>query len=164
MADVVDEEFLDDEDTQKDKFMTFMCGDESYGIGIEYVNEIIGMQKITEVPETEGYIKGLINLRGKIIPVIDVRLRFGKPQLEYNDRTCIIKITVGEVVVGLVVDTIADVVNISSENIVPPPKLGKSNDNRFIYGIGKIDGEVKLLIDPDKLINDTDKEKLANMS
>ena len=163
MADIVNDEFLE-EDTQKDKFMTFKCGDESYGIGIEYVNEIIGMQKITEVPETEGYIKGLINLRGKIIPVIDVRLRFGKPQLEYNDRTCIIVITVGEVVVGLVVDTIADVVNINSENIVLPPVIGKNRENRFVYGIGKIGSEVKLLIDPDKLINDSDKEKLAAMA
>lgn len=147
-----------EEDIQKDKYMTFKTGDEYYAISIECVNEIIGFQSITSVPETEDYIKGLINLRGKIVPVIDVRVRFKLPPLDYTDRTCIIVIRVKATVVGLLVETIADVVTIEEENIVPPPSLGQNNKakNKYVYGIGKVGESVKLLLDPDKLINDTD--------
>ncbi len=147
----------EDEDTQKGKFMTFKSGNEYYGIGINYVNEIIGLQKLTVIPEVEDYIKGLINLRGKIIPVIDVRIRFRKEPLEYNDRTCIIVIDVKSTVVGLIVDTIAEVVTIDESNIVPPPSLGNGvHSNRYVYGIGKVGDDVKLLLDCDKLINEQD--------
>lgn len=141
------------EDTQAGKYMTFICDDDCYGIEIKYVNEIIGIQNITEVPDTEKFIKGLINLRGKIHPVIDVRERFRKPPVEYNDRTCIIVIDVESVVVGLIVDTIAGVVELSEDDIVPPPALNKDSASHFIYGIGKIKDEVKLLIDPVRMIN-----------
>ena len=104
-----------EEDTQKDKYMTFESGEECYAIAIQYVNEIISFQQITMIPETEEYIKGLINLRGKIIPVVDVRLRFKQPEIEYNDRTCIIVVDVENVVVGLIVEKIAEVINISEE-------------------------------------------------
>lgn len=95
---------------QKDKYMTFKSGNEHYALKIQYVSEIIPFQEITAIPETEDYIKGLINLRGKILPVIDVRLRFSQPSFEYNDRTCIIVIIVKDTMVGLVVEEIADVV------------------------------------------------------
>lgn len=154
----------EEEDTQKGKYMTFQCGDECYGIAINYVNEIVGLQKITEVPETAEYIRGLINLRGKIIPVIDVRIRFKKEPLEYNDRTCVIVIMVGKTVVGLIVDTIAEVVSISDENIVPPPAMvNNSGASRFVYGIGKIGDEVKLLIDPMHLISEEEQELLSEL-
>lgn len=155
MSEEVDE-ILEDEDTQKGKYMTFQSGKEYYGLGINYVNEIIGMQRITEVPEVEDYIKGLINLRGKIIPVIDVRLRFKKEALPYNDRTCIIVIDVKSTVVGLIVDTIAEVVTINDSNIVPPPTVvaGSSQASKYVYGIGKVGDEVKLLLDPEALLND----------
>lgn len=158
-------EILEDEDTQKGKYMTFRSGNEYYGIGINYVNEIIGIQPITEVPESENYIMGLINLRGKIIPVIDVRIRFGKEPLPYNDRTCIIVIDVKSTVVGLIVDTIAEVVTINDANIVPPPSVvsGSSQENKYVYGIGKIEDEVKLLLDPDALINDRDIKVMETM-
>lgn len=158
-------EILEDEDTQKGKYMTFRSGNEYYGIGINYVNEIIGIQPITEVPESENYIMGLINLRGKIIPVIDVRIRFGKEPLPYNDRTCIIVIDVKSTVVGLIVDTIAEVVTINDANIVPPPTVvsGSSQENKYVYGIGKIEDEVKLLLDPDALINDRDIKVMDTM-
>ena len=94
---------MSDMETQKGKYVTFKSGNEYFGIKIEYVNEIIVFQEITEIPESEDYIKGLINLRGKIIPVIDVRLRFKQKPFEYNDRTCIIVITVDTNVVGLIV-------------------------------------------------------------
>ena len=123
MSDEVLENEELEEDTQKDMYMTFKSGNEYFAIGIQCVNEIIGFQTITEVPETEDYIKGLINLRGKIIPVIDVRLRFKQEPVEYTDRTCIIVIEVKSTVVGLIVEKIADVVTIPQESITPPPSI-----------------------------------------
>lgn len=148
----------DEHDAQKGKYMTFKSGNEYFGLKIQYVNEIIGFQAITAIPETEDYIKGLINLRGKIIPVIDVRLRFRQPPFEYNDRTCIIVIDVKSTVVGLIVEKIAEVVEIREENILPPPSIGRADkvQNKYVYGIGKVGDSVKLLLDPDKLLNDED--------
>ena len=145
-------------DAQKGKYMTFKSGNEYFGLKIQYVNEIIGFQTITAIPETEDYIKGLINLRGKIIPVIDVRLRFKQEPLEYTDRTCIIVINVKSTVVGLIVEKIAEVVEIREENILPPPTIGRAEkvQNKYVYGIGKVGDSVKLLLDPDKLLNDED--------
>lgn len=165
MADIMEEDDLLDEDTQKGKYMTFKSGNEYFAIGIQYVNEIIGFQKITVIPETADYLKGLINLRGKIIPVIDVRLRFKQQPIEYNDRTCIIVINVKNTVVGLIVETIAEVVTIDDENILPPPSLGRSEkaQNKYVYGIGKVGDSVKLLLDPDKLLNDEDLNVLEQM-
>lgn len=148
--------------SQKDKYVTFKSGDEYFGLKIEYVNEIIVFQEITEVPESEDYMKGLINLRGKIIPVIDVRLRFKQEPFEYNDRTCIIVVNVKGVIVGLIVEKIAEVVEITEENILPSPKMGKTDntENKYVYAIGKVGDEVKLLLDPDRLLND---EGLTNI-
>lgn len=145
-------------DTQQDKYVTFKSGNEYYGIKIEYVNEIIVFQEITEIPESEDYIKGLINLRGKIIPVVDVRLRFRQEPIEYNDRTCIIVLNVNDTVVGLIVEKIAEVVEIPEENILPSPTIGMPDkaQNVFVYAIGKVGDSVKLLLDPDKLLNDED--------
>ena len=148
----------DGHDEQKGKYMTFKSGNEYFGLEIQYVNEIIKFQSVTAIPETEDYIKGLINLRGKVIPVIDVRLRFKQPPLEYNDRTCIIVINVKSTIVGLIVEKIAEVVEIKEENILPPPKIGHTDkvQNKYVYGIGKVGNSVKLLLDPDKLLNDED--------
>lgn len=145
-------------DAQKGKYMTFKAGNEYYGLKIQYVSEIIQFQSITMVPETEDYIKGLINLRGKIIPVIDVRLRFGQDSFEYNERTCIIVLIVNSVTVGLIVENIAEVVEIKEDNILPPPTIGRGDrqQGKYIYGIGKVGDTVKLLLDPDKLLNDID--------
>lgn len=144
--------------TQKDKYVTFKSGNEYYGLKIEYVNEIIGFQDITEVPESEDYIKGLINLRGKIIPVIDVRLRFKQEPFAYNDRTCIIVINVKDLVVGLIVEKIAEVVEITEGNILQSPTIGKGDktQNKYVYAIGKVGDKVKLLLDPERLLNDED--------
>ena len=148
----------DEHDEQKVKYMTFKSGNEYFGIKIQYVNEIIQFQSITAIPETEDYIKGLINLRGKVIPVIDVRLRFKQEPFEYNDRTCIIVISVKSTVVGLIIEKIAEVVEIKEENILPPPSIGRSDKahHKYVYGIGKVGDSVKLLLDPDKLLNDDD--------
>lgn len=154
MAETVMQEMLfEEEDTQKGKFLTFNIGSEFYGIEIKYVTEIIGIQAITEVPELPQYIKGIINLRGKIIPVMDVRLRFKKPFREYNDRTCVIVVDIKDVSIGLIVDSVAEVATIAESDIVQPPEISKAA-NKYIKGIGKAGNEVKLLLDCDKLLND----------
>ena len=147
---------MDERDTQKGKYVTFKSGAEYFGLKIQYVNEIIVFQEITKIPESEDYIKGLINLRGKIIPVIDVRLRFKQEPFEYTDRTCIIVVNVKNVVVGLIVEQIAEVVEIQEENIIPSPSVGKADksQNKYVYAIGKVGDQVKLLLDPDRLLND----------
>ena len=153
-------------DTQKGKYVTFKSGNEYFGLKIQYVNEIIGFQEITAVPESEEYIKGLINLRGKIIPVIDVRLRFKQEPFEYTDRTCIIVINVNQLVVGLIVEKIAEVVEIQEENILPAPTIGKADksQNKYVYGIGKVGDQVTLLLDPDRLLNDEEKIALEQIT
>ncbi|ACV61532.1 CheW protein [Desulfofarcimen acetoxidans DSM 771] len=156
---ILDKEYF--EDTQKDKYLTFSMGKEEYGIEIRYVTEIIGMQAITEVPELPDYIKGIINLRGKIIPVMDVRLRFKKEFKEYNDRTCIIVIDIKDISIGLIVDAVSEVMSIAEQDIVPPPDSKTGFHNRYVKGIGKIDNGVKLLLDCDKLLNDEETEDLS---
>ena len=163
MAEVLDEVIETSEDTQKGKFLTFSVGRESYGIEIKFVTEIIGIQDITEVPELPNYVKGIINLRGKIIPVIDVRFRFKKDPKEYNDRTCIVVIDIKEVSVGLIVDNVAEVINIEDSNIVPPPDIKTGFHNRYVRGIGKVGNEVKLLLDCDKLLNDEELDKITEI-
>ena len=145
--------------TQEGKYVTFKTGKEYYAIKIQYVNEIIVYQDVTAIPESEDYIKGLINLRGKIIPVIDVRVRFKQEEIPYTDRTCIIIIDVNSTVVGLIVEKIAEVVEIDAANIIPSPSFGKADksQNRYVYAIGKVGEDVKLLLDPDKLLNEADK-------
>ena len=147
-----------EDEIQKEQYMTFKCSDEIYGISIKYVNEIIGLSQITKVPETQDYLIGLINLRGKIIPVIDVRIRFGKEPLEYNDRTCVIVIDVKSTVIGLIVDAIDEVAAFAENEITPPPSVSDlaMQAKKYVFGIN---GEVKLLLDPDKLINDPEPEK-----
>ena len=144
--------------SQENKYVTFKSGNEYFGLRIQCVNEIIVYQEITQVPESEEYIKGLINLRGKIIPVIDVRVRFKQEPMPYTDRTCIIVISVKDIVVGLIVEKIAEVVEITEDNIIDSPTLGNEDksQNRYVYGIGKVGDSVKLLLDPEKLIKDDD--------
>lgn len=149
-----------EEDTQKNKFLTFSIDKEVYGIEIKFVTEIIGIQKITQVPEVPNYVRGIINLRGKIIPVIDVRLKFRKDAMEYNDRTCIIVIDIDQISVGLIVDNVADVLVIPEEDIVPPPGNRSGFQNKYIKGIGKVENEVKLLLDCEKLFDQEDLETL----
>lgn len=150
-----------EDEIQKEQYMTFKCSDEIYGISIKYVNEIIGLSQITKVPETQDYLIGLINLRGKIIPVIDVRIRFGKEPLEYNDRTCVIVIDVKSTVIGLIVDAIDEVAAFAENEITPPPSVSDLaiQAKKYVFGIGRVNGEAKLLLDPDKLINDPEPEK-----
>ena len=154
MAELISPGFLEqEEDTQKDKFLTFILGSEYYGIDIKQVTEIIGIQPITEVPELPGYIRGIINLRGKIIPVMDVRLKFKKPFQEYNERTCIIVVDIKDISIGLIVDSVAEVLDIPATEIIAPPEINRGG-SKYIDGIGKVGNEVKLLLDCEKLLND----------
>jgi len=161
MADSIMEGIFE-EDTQKGKFLTFSIGNETYGIEIKYVTEIIGIQPVTDVPEMPDYVRGIINLRGKIIPVMDVRIRFRKPFREYDDRTCIIVIEIREVSIGLIVDSVSEVLSIADEDIVPAPAVGNSN-NKYIKGIGKAGNDVKLLLDCEKLLNEDEVDLLENI-
>jgi len=161
MADVIENSMELEEDTQKGRFLTFSLDKESYGIEIKYVTEIIGMQAITEIPELPGYVKGIINLRGKIIPVIDVRLRFKKVPKEYNDRTCIIVIDINDVSIGLIVDSVSEVLTIPEEGIVEPPRMDKGFGNRYIKSIGKVGNDVKLLLDCEKILTEDEFEELS---
>jgi purine-binding chemotaxis protein CheW len=152
-----------EEDTQKDKFLTFSLGKEFYGIEIRHVTEIIGIQAITEVPELPEYIKGIINLRGKIIPVMDIRLRFKKIFREYNDRTCVIVIDIRDISIGLIVDSVSEVLSILPEDIVNPPDVGKGLSNRYIKGVGKVGNDVKLILDCNKLLEEKEIDSLSEI-
>lgn len=148
-----------EEDTQKDRFLTFSLGNEQYGIDIRFVTEIIGIQAITEIPELPEYVKGIINLRGKIIPVMDVRLRFKKEPKPYNDRTCIIVIDISSLSIGLIVDSVSEVLTIPDQEIVDPPQM-KKGSNKYIKKIGKVGNDVKLLLDCEKLLTEEELEDL----
>lgn len=158
---IVNDEFLE-EDTQKDKYLIFKIGKESYGIEIKHVTEIIGMQGITPVPELPEHIKGIINLRGQIIPVMDVRTRFKMPQIDYDDRTCIIVVEVENVSIGLIVDIVSEVITIEEDSVVQPPGSTRKN-NRYIKGIGKVASDVRLILDCSKLLNEDEIESLESI-
>jgi len=154
VADIIDKATELEEDTLKNRYLTFSIGQEVYGIEIRYVIEIVGIQKITAIPELPQYVKGIINLRGKIIPVMDVRLRFKKEPKDYNDRTCVIVIDVKGTSIGLIVDTVSEVISIPEQDIVEPPQMNKGVSNKYIKKIGKVGNDVKLLIDCEKLLTE----------
>ncbi|RDU23683.1 chemotaxis protein CheW [Anaerosacchariphilus polymeriproducens] len=160
MAEIIDNIKELEEDTQKGRFLTFSLDKESYGIEIKYVTEIIGIQEITEIPELPDYVRGIINLRGKIIPVMDIRLRFKKESKEYNDRTCVIVVDIMDISIGIVVDSVSEVLTIPEHDIVEPPQMNKSYNNRYIKNIGKVGNDVKLLLDCEKLLTDEEIDDL----
>jgi purine-binding chemotaxis protein CheW len=144
--------------SKEGKYLTFILADEEYGIGILKVKEIIGMMPVTSVPQTPQYVKGVINLRGRVIPVIDLRLRFGLESAEYTERTCIIVVEIqgstGHVVIGIVVDSVSEVLNIKGEDIEEAPTFGTKLNTDYILGMAKIDGGVKILLDIDRVLNE----------
>jgi len=151
-------------DEREGKYLTFALADEEYGLGILMIKEIIGMMPVTTVPQAPPYVKGVINLRGKVIPVIDLRLRFGMADKEYNDRTCIIVVEIsknaGSVVVGIVVDTVSEVLNIKSEDIEDTPTFGTNLNTEYILGMAKADGKVKILLDIDRILSEQEASAL----
>lgn len=139
------------------KYLTFTLAEEEYGIGILKIKEIIGMIPVTTVPQTPEFIKGVINLRGKVIPVMDLRLRFGMEAAEYTERTCIIVVeiegAVGTVQIGVVVDSVSEVLNIKGEEIEETPTFGAKLNTDYIRGMSKMEGGVKILLDIDRVLS-----------
>lgn len=134
------------------KYLTFSLADEEYGLEILKVREIIGMMDITAVPKSPPHIRGVVNLRGKVIPVIDLRMRFTLPEVEQTDETCIIVVCVGDVEMGVVVDRVCEVLDIVNDDIEEPPTFGTSVDTSFILGLGKSEGRVTILLDITKVL------------
>lgn len=161
-ADDMDGIELMEEDSLKDKYLTFKVADEDYAVDVRYVIEIIGIQKITQLPDMPDFLKGVINLRGKVIPVIDIRLRFRLPELEYGNRTCIIVVSFKEIYFGIVVDTVSEVVVIPEETLTKPPSSG-SMRNQYLKNIGKIDEQVKIIINIEKLLSEEEINNITNI-
>ncbi|MDR1658402.1 MAG: chemotaxis protein CheW [Deltaproteobacteria bacterium] len=142
---------------QEGKFLTFSLANEEYGIGILKVREIIGMMPIRTVPQTPSFVKGVINLRGKVIPVVDLRLKFSMSEAEYNERTSIIVVSVGQdqekfIHIGIVVDYVSEVVNIKADEIEAAPAFGSRLNTEYILGMAKIGKGVKILLDIDRIL------------
>lgn len=164
MVDILNNEEQVVEDTQYGRFLTFTLDENVYGLSIKYVTEIIGIQSITPVPETPDFLKGIINLRGKVIPLVDVRLKFGKQEIPYNERTCIIVVEVENLLVGLIVDMVDDVLTITDDKIAPPPVGTGGYDNKYIEGIGQTDGTVILLLDAEQILKSDEIVMMENMA
>lgn len=161
----ISEEELDDEedeDSMKNRYLTFRVGEEDYGIEIVYVTEIVGMQNITEVPDMPEFVKGVINLRGQVIPVIDVRTCFKLKSRDYDDRTCVIVVNIGQNAIGLIVDTVKEVINIAEDQVSQPPKMQGTAAGRYIQGLGKVGEQVKILLDVQKLLMTDDLDQITN--
>lgn len=142
------------------KYLTFALAEEEYGIGILKIKEIIGMMPVTPVPQTPEYVKGVINLRGKVIPVIGLRLRFGMDAIDYTERTCIIVVEIAgqaeTVQIGIVVDSVSEVLNIKGEDIEDTPTFGTKLNTDYILGMAKMEGGVKILLDIDQVLSAED--------
>lgn len=137
------------------KYLTFFLGNEEYGLKILTVHEIIGMMPVTRVPRTPDFIKGVLNLRGKVIPVIDLRIRFSMEVVDTQD-VCIIVVQVRGIQMGIVVDRVSEVVNINADEIEPPPSFGFDVPTDFLLGLGKSQGRVKMLLDIDHVLTDSE--------
>ncbi len=151
------------------KYLTFSLANEEYGIGILKIKEIIGMMSITTVPQTPDFVKGVINLRGKVIPVTDLRLKFSMEANRYTERTCIIVVEIdgksgNTITVGVVVDSVSEVLNIGGQDIEPSPAFGTKLETDYILGMAKTEGKVKILLDIDRVLSSHEVEMLENVS
>jgi len=148
------------------KYLTFSLAEEEYGIGILKIKEIIGMMPVTTVPQTPEFVKGVTNLRGKVIPVMDLRLRFGMEAIDYTDRTCIIVVEIegaaGTVQIGIVVDSVSEVLNIKGDDIEGIPTFGTKLNTDYILGMAKMEGGVKILLDIDRVLSGDEVSLLEN--
>jgi purine-binding chemotaxis protein CheW len=137
----------------KEKFLTFNLGKEEYGIEIPKIREIIGLMEITTVPQTPDYMKGVINLRGKVIPVIDLRLKFSMPEVEYTQETCIIVVEVGSAQAGIIVDSVSEVMDFKRGEIEETPNIGQGIDTNFINGLSEKNGKIIILLNIEKVLS-----------
>lgn len=143
-------------DSRAGKYLTFFLASEEYGVEILKVQEIIGRMPITPVPLTSSYIRGVINLRGKIHPIMDLKIKFGMEETEITDETCIIVIKTTSMMMGILVDKVSEVVNISSDDIEDTPSFGADVNPEYLLGVGKTGGRVRLLLDIEKVITASD--------
>jgi purine-binding chemotaxis protein CheW len=147
-------------DDRGGKYLVFELGREEFGIRVMKVREIMGIQEITAVPHTPAHIKGVINLRGKVIPVVDLRLKFSLPEQEYTQRTCIIVVQVrggaGPMLMGIVVDGVAEVLNIAVADIEDTPDFGDGTATPYLLGMAKVKGKVKILLEIDRVLTSRD--------
>jgi purine-binding chemotaxis protein CheW len=152
-------------DQRAGKYLTFQLGNEEFAIQVLRVREIMGVQEITAVPQTPGYVKGVINLRGKVIPVVDLRLKFGLPELEYTQRTCIIVVEIHsdarKHLIGVIVDAVSEVITLQSGEIENTPDFGNGVATPYLLGMAKIKGKVKILLDIDIVLSAQDVEGLG---
>ncbi len=143
----------EDEDFNLNKFLSFKIDKAVYGFDILYISDIIEMQEITQVPDMPHFIKGVINLRGLIIPVMDIRLRLKREEKPYDDRTCIININMNNLIVGVIVDTVHEVLRIPKDRIAKPPQFKENDVNEFVNGIGKLDDDsIIVILSPEKIL------------
>ena len=140
-------------DEMKGKYLTFWTDRQLFGVPIADVVQIIGIQEITPIPDSPAYAKGVINLRGSIIPVIDVRLRFSKPEIDYGEHTCIIVTKLDENYIGFIVDSVDEVTDIDDNDISAPPKVSNDNTNAYLTGIGKVGDRVVMLLNTSKILD-----------
>ena len=144
-------------DQRSGKYLTFRLGNEEYAVQVLRVREIMGIQEITAVPQTPSYVKGVINLRGRVIPVIDLRLKFGLPEIEYTQRTCIIVAQIesaaGRLQIGVIVDCVSEVLTLQASDIEDTPDFGNGVDINYLLGMAKIKGKVKILLDIDRVLS-----------
>ena len=155
---------IQDIKNKEGKFLTFELGKEEYGVEILTVREIIGIMDITTVPQTPEYMKGVINLRGKVIPVIDLRLKFSMEEETHTQETCIIVVEVNNTLIGIVVDNVSEVLEIKKEEIEPSPSFGQSIDTKFIMGLGKAKGKIIILLDIGKVLSSEELKMVENMA
>jgi len=142
------------------QLVVFQLAGETYGVDINYVHEIIRLQPITEVPRTPDFIEGVINLRGRIIPVIDLHKRFGLPPAETTNNTRIMVVEVGGMTVGMIVDAVSEVLRLPEENIEPPPPIIKGVDVAYLKGVGKWEDKLIILLDLDRVLQEKEQEEL----
>ncbi len=145
---------LNNDDDLKGKILTFNVGDQRYGIEIVYTIEIIGMQHITRVPGVPYYIKGILNSRGKVVPAIDVSMKFGKEPKPYDDRTSIILIQVNDLSIALIVESIEEVITITDENLTSVPEFSQINSNKFVKYLANVNNQINIVLDCEQLFSD----------
>lgn len=148
-----DEEHIDASESIENMYLTFPVGEELYGVSISMVTEIVGLQRIMSVPDVPHYVKGVINLRGKVIPLMDVRLRFGMPERAYDDRTVVIVMQVADAPIGLIVDGVSEVMDIPQEQIDPSSSLSGGDGQSVVMGLGRVDERVAILLDVGLLVS-----------
>lgn len=161
MSTTVESDILTSQQNKAGMYLTFKLADEEYGVEILKVREIIGFMKITAIPQMPGYMKGVINLRGKVIPVIDLRLKFGLNEVAQTDQTCIIVVDIGTEV-GVIVDTVSEVLDISADDIDAPPAMSSGTDTTFILGMGKVGEEVKILLNINKVLSQAEMAEITS--